>query len=135
MPHSCHPALEEQSSSAAQSWTSKVFHRLCFDPASRDVLFFHYLASAGKAIRGDQAVVEKGVVQIVQTSIRFFRSAFVSNAVATSLLRSNVDGGYPHQTNTFSLVQPVVALYVSCSCSAQPPHCCSKGNWNHHLLH
>ena len=63
----------------------------------------------------------KKVVQIVQTSIRFFRSAFVNNAVATSLLRSKDDGGYPHHTITFSLAQPVVALYVSSSCSAQPP--------------
>ena len=128
MPHSCHPALGEQSSSVAQLWTSKFIHRLCYDPASCDVLFSTTL----HLVRQYEVTRWwwKKVVQIVQNSIHFFRSAF-----ATSLLRSNVNGGYPHQTNTFSMVQPVVALYASCSCSAQPPHCCSKGNWNHHLLH
>ena len=84
MPHSCHPALGEQSSSAAESWTSKFFTACVLTQP----LVTSNLSTTLPLVRQYEMTKWwwKKVVQIVQTSIRFFRSAFAINAVATSAI-------------------------------------------------
>ena len=71
MPHSCHPAFEEKSSSAAQSWTSNC-STAC---AMIQPLMTSYFSTILHLVRLLYKVTKcwwwKKVVQIVQTSICF----------------------------------------------------------------